>query len=55
MLWDTTLAAQMSRQPTISAKSYTKSSLATGLSPLISRISIGFTRRWLTRADALNS
>ena len=46
MLWDTTLAAQMSRQATITAKSSTKSSTANGLSPLISRISIGFTRRW---------
>ncbi len=52
MLWDTTLAAQMSRQPTISAKSSTRSSTANDLSPSISRISIGFTRRWLTRASA---
>ena len=36
----------MSGQATVGAKSYTKSSTANDLSPLISRISIGFTRRW---------
>ena len=44
-LSDTTLAAQMSRQATINAKSSTRSSTASALSPSISRISIGFTRR----------
>ena len=40
------MAAQMSGQATVTAKSYTKSSTANDLSPLISRISIDFTRRW---------
>ena len=44
----TTLAAQMSRQVTVSAKSYTKSSTANDLSPSISRTSIDFTRRLQT-------
>ena len=45
-LSDTTLAAQMSGPATVGAKSYTKSSTANDLSPLISHISIAFTRRW---------
>ena len=47
---DTTPAAQMSRQATVGAKSYTKSSTASDLSPLISHISIGFTRRWRSQS-----
>ena len=43
-----TLAAQMSRQVTVGAKSYTKSSTANDLSPSISRTSINFTRRLQT-------
>ena len=48
----TTLAAQMSRQVTVGAKSYTKSSTASDPSPLISRTSIDFTRRLQMPADA---